>query len=681
MLSVHYDAIEPPDVVLSVSQAGRAPQQTHPKDLLPLNIGRDIRARERIALLLWVRGSEPLHTLRAGAPDLWAHRTLVARFASAADVHTRLGDEFTTGPATQGAAARSPLRHHSSRWDHASSWLTPQQQISELHTEGLHLAQAGQLGALSRTTAEQRRIYEEHQELRELEQPTIQLTINELELAYQQERPDELDRRLMTAKALMHEKHWPSLAMTIASYEGTVAKNQGRFDDALRAYDEHVRLAATRSESDLLFDPNAPLLNRAALHLQLGDPVQATADMKPIGTTLEDPLLGPVVWHQDQSVVEHHRASCATALGHPEDALRWTHIALKRREALQGWALVCVCLPLLRELTLDQGLAGLFQAEAIALLGRLRHADVPLVYARIQAEIARLALATGNRELLRAHAHECLTLVAPDTSEISFAAMLLERSSLARLVYQQWSDELQPHEYLARLDAILASNIDEDLDDRLRLERAHWHLLCHQPHAASSLAISRLPFRRKRRGPSFVAETCLVAAHGYRDLRAFEQATECLTEARTVLTQTREQARPFDSWRDVMLETSRLAIAKGEPDAAWQAIDDALAFANQRRLKVERMRLLLEQARLELDSPRGQDAAVQSLQIASELGYLRDEGQIRLVLAQQAERSGDLDRARSELQDARWLLERLGPPKYREQAEAYARRLRPTHEQ
>ena len=544
----------------------------------------------------------------------------------------------------------------------------------------MSLIESGRLGELVRNTTEMRQIYEENLELGKFEEPTAQVTNNELELARRRAHWPEFAERLTTAREVANENKWSFLAMITEAYMGTLANHEGRFDDAIHAYDEQVRLASTLLNSDWRFDPSASLLNRTALRLLLGDPVRATADIELIETMMSNNVQALALSCSSQSFIEHYGAECSSQQGHPHDALRLASVAIQRRRATERWSLIYESLPFLCELYVDLGLPGLIRAEVCDILRTVRYAEVPLVCARIQSELVHLALATGDRALMREHAKEYFALNT-EASELSFVAGLLERSPLARLVHQQWSDDLQAHEYFERLDTALTDAVDEDTIDRLSLERARWHLLCKEPHAATSLATSRLPFRRKRRGPSFLAEACLVAAHGYRDLRAYEQATECVTEARTVLAQTREQARPFDSWTEVMLETARLATAQGETDAAWQAIDDALAFANQRRLKVERMRLLLEQARLELDSPRGRDAAVQSLQIASELGYLRDEGQIRLVLAQQAEQSGDLGRARSELEDARWLLNRLGPPEHLEQAEAFARRLGLTSEQ
>ncbi len=375
--------------------------------------------------------------------------------------------------------------------------------------------------------------------------------------------------------------------------------------------------------------------------------------------------------HRVRGYVDTVRAHVAALLGDPTAALHSTWLAKRRLGAQQEWTLLRHTLPVVRQLHLDLGLPSVARSGLLFELDQIAD-DHDLAHATIQRELAMLAQSVGDFDAMVEHAERYWTVTA--TLALHPIARLLRRSNFARTVYPQWSDPAA----LLHLPDTLDENLDfetSDARDRLLLERARWHLLLNEPTQAADLADSTLPLRRSSRGPSFVSDSCLVVARALAQMQRFADAQAYLDEARSALEQAPEEALPFDAWRDVMLEVSRLASARADRDAAWQAIEEALALAQKRRLKVERMRLLLEQARLEPDTPRGREAADRSLELASELGYLRDEGQIRLERAKHAHRTKDPDRARSELSEARWLLERLGPPERRDEALALAQAL------
>ncbi len=631
-----------------------------------LNAGYELPIRDGLNVVLWLQGPNPLETVRIGAPDLWARRTLVASFPTAEELVLRGAARLAGRRDGSQEAAIERLERSLGQ-----PGLSDHKRLRSLELLIRYLGPAGRPRDQQARLEQMRRTYRTIPSLAADERHRARMLRSELLVATHQ--GDELRRRELLSRA--KDDASIRVQMFATAERAALAEWVGTLDEALDRHTEGIDRCAAKGPT--LRHHHEHYLDRSALYLRLGFPAQAERDADAVeklvhgSWMMEVPLRNAALYR-----AEWRRASVARALGRPDEALDWAWRARYRCASVRAWEVLREVTQFITGLYAELGLPGVIREQRLAeLKGLERFAGTEALRMSCHRELARLALSVGDRAAVVEHGQAALGAWSPLPGPTARARALVEFAALARELRVAFPEPEMLDGWRERLEAALEQDAPPWIHDPIRLEHARWEAAASNFAAAAAEAEACLPFRREHRGPLFIVEACVLAAQAHRGDGQLREAVRCLEWARMALAAAPEQAQPFSAWRELREEEAELHRAQGSHEDAWAALEPLIEQARRRGLEVEHARLLLRQARLELGSERAMDAALRSLRAVSRLGYLRDEGSARLVLAEHAEACGDHETTRQQLALARPLLDRLGPAEDAQQARSLATRL------
>lgn len=670
----------PEDTALSFRLGG---DHTDDKErFFGLNVGREMRAVERLRLLLWVDGFEQLEALRSEAPDLWAVRTDVQFYVSREDFEV-----------PEGSALRD-----------VNGFDDKLRQVDEdLKRGGLGVRERRRLLAIkARLVFEQGRYDEALRLSDELERKQVRNKAKG-------ESPDPSTRaqaldvrcrvfarlgrfseiRQLDTEALREAERtgdpWMGayasgrLAHTLVTAEAYGAAF-ATYRDQLRHYEQ-----LSKSGKRVLLGTAPIFANLAQMWIELGELARAEADADEANREFSS-LDESESWRLfERSVGECRRASVARLRGRPIDELRHVHRSYSVLRKIQAWDRLDRVLHDVAEAYRRTGLFDDARNIAKRAMSRVHHAGAPFLQAAWLAWLSDLARDTGDlHEAQRGYevAAKTLRTASSDTARAALAAI-----EEARIHANGWADALPPdaaaahrEEAVRLLLDVLGRPVSQDrhMEAHLALGRVY-RILGHFDESAAALTIYR-DWARAEQGPTRAARASLELASTSLARGDATAGLLHITAARDDLDREEPPYRSRFVQKEVLVALHDAHVAHGDLTSARAALAEALVIVRADGLRLEELDLLQRLAGLPpADSAEDHRlaSAHAAAAIAREVLWPAEEARALATLASLELPAGHPEAARAALEEATWLADAVGPASLRDRLRALSSQLAP----
>jgi hypothetical protein len=665
----------PEETVLSFRLGGE--QSEDKARLFGLNVGREVRAVERLRLLLWLDGFEQFEALRSEAPDLWAVRTDVHFYVSREDFEVSAGARApreVTGFDKLIREIDDGLRRPGNGMRERHLLLV--EKAEALLMQG-HFDDA--LGLLDE--AERMRVLNEgetHWQARWLEFDTRCHVLAKLG------RSGELRRYAAAAARDAKENDETLLGLYATSQLAYALADTEAYGAALVAF-----LDGRRYYEQLLKDSARVIgakdfahTDTASAWLRLGAPACAEAEVEEIDSNVSPPDGQDITTLLVLCVRERRLASVASLRGRCNEELVHINQSYVRIVALQAWDWLDRVLHDTTNVYQRTGLLDDARAIAGEAMHRLDHTGVPLARAEWHTwfgDMARdssdLPEATRRYELaieaLRAHAAD---------AEQAARAMIEE----ARL-HVKWADALpvdaaaqHRDEALRLLQDVLSRPVSDDRHMEAHLALGRLHRAAGRFDASAAALIIYRDWARADQGPARAARASIELARTSLARGDAAQALLDLAAARADLDREEPLYRSRFVQKEILVVLHDAHRALGDLAAAHAALTEALSIVRAEGLRLEELDVLQHLAELPPAAGAADHrlaTAHEAAAIAREVLWPAEEARALATLAALEIEAGHPDAARAALEEATWLANSVGPASVRERVRDLAAKL------